>query len=272
MTRAVDELWSVAQGTPYIDANALAAAIESAAASEEPLDYRTRLLIRDSLSALQSQWGKNRFERWLFASSVHEKIERARDPRYFDSDPAEVGFPSLPYRVMEPTTPQVIAQFFRELSRLVRRPTQLTVGGSLALILRGLLSRRTEDADVVNEVPSDLRDQHDALHDLLRRFGLQLTHFQSHYLPQGWEKRIQLFQSFGDLDVYLVDAYDVMVSKLCSKRAKDLDDLRAMESQFDRNLLADRLKDSAATLLAEQPLCEAATHNWYILFGEDLPA
>src|SRR6266542_5335730 len=51
MSSAVDELWSVARQQPQVDANALARAVE--AACTEPLDYRTRLLIRDSISALR---------------------------------------------------------------------------------------------------------------------------------------------------------------------------------------------------------------------------
>jgi hypothetical protein len=271
MSRAVDELWSIAQGPPYIDAAALAAAIESAAGSGEPLDYRTRLLIRDSLAALESHWGFERFHQWLTLSPVHGEIERARDPDYFDKDPEEIGFPSISHRVMDPTTPEAVLEFFRQLSRRVRKPTVLNVGGSLALILRGLLSRNTEDADVVNEVPAELRNQHDLLHQLAHDFGLQLTHFQSHYLPTRWERRTELFRSFGELDIYLVDAYDVMISKLCSKRSKDLNDLRAMKPQMDKAILVARLKDAAA-LLAEERLRTPAKDNWYVLFGEDLPA
>jgi hypothetical protein len=269
MSNAVEDLWSITHAGPYIDASKLARAVEHAAT--EPLDYRSRLLIRDSLAALESHWGFERFHEWLTRSPVHTKIEQARDPDYFDKDPEEIGFPSLVHRVMDPTTPKAVQQFFRELSTLVLQPTRLVVGGSLALILRGLLSRRTEDADVVDEVPAALRNQHNALDELVNRFGLQLTHFQSHYLPNGWDKRIELFESFNELHVYLVDPYDVMVSKLCSKRAKDLDDLRAMEPKIDKPLLADRLKTAAAALLAEQRLREAAQHNWYVLFDEQLP-
>jgi hypothetical protein len=272
MTRAVEELWLVAQGSQFVDADTLSAAVESAAASPEPLDYRTRLLIRDSLTALESYWGDQRFHQWLARSPSREKIESVRDPDYFDEDPEEIGFPSIARRVMDATKPDNVVEFFKVLSRHVQQRTQLNVGGSLALILRGLLSRNTEDADVVNEVPPHLRNQHDVLYNLAARFKLQLAHFQSHYLPKGWEGRIELFRSFDLLDVYLVDRYDVMVSKLCSKRDKDLDDLRAMKSRIDRERLKARLIDSGSALLAEERLREAAKFNWYVLFDEQLPA
>ena len=195
MSQAVDELWTVAINTPYVDAAALASAIEAAAENPaESLDYRTRLLIRDGLHALEGHWGRDRFSRWLSQSPVRDNIERARDPEYFDKDPQEIGFPSLSRRVVDVTKPETVLEFFRLLSRHVRRPIRLNVGGSLALILRGLLSRRTEDVDVVNEVPPELREQHDVLHQLAAQFDLKLAHFQSHYLPKGWERRLRSFQ------------------------------------------------------------------------------
>src|SRR4051794_14122551 len=67
MTQAVDELWAVARQTPHVDAETLARAIE-AAVDSEPLDYRTRLLIRDGVRALEAKWG-SRFQSWLSSSS-----------------------------------------------------------------------------------------------------------------------------------------------------------------------------------------------------------
>jgi hypothetical protein len=270
VSHAVDELWSVAAGLPHVDADALASAVEAASHSSDPLDYRTRLLIRDSLRALEARWGHDDFHQWLSASPYCKQIERARDPECFDKDPAEIGFPSLARRVVDVTKPETVIEFFRVLSRHVRQPTRLNVGGSIALMLRGLLSRQTEDVDIVNEVPAELRNQHDILHQLVDRFGLQLAHFQSHYLPGGWEHRLRSFEVFNDLEVFLVDPYDVMTSKLCSKRAKDLDDLRAMKAHIDRENLKSRVVDAGKSLMVETKLREAAIENWYILFGEQL--
>ncbi|MEO6435781.1 MAG: DUF6036 family nucleotidyltransferase [Tepidisphaeraceae bacterium] len=272
MSHAIDQLWSVAGGTPHVDADALASAVEAAAQTGETLDYRTRLLIRDSVRALESHWGSDQFTNWLSRSPVRDRIEQSSDPNSFDHDPAEIGFPSLTRRVVDATKPEIILEFFRTLSSHVRQPTRLIVGGSISLMLNGLLSRRTEDVDVVDEVPAELRRQHEALEQLATRFGLQLAHFQSHYLPSGWERRIHSFQIFDQLDVHLVDPYDVLVSKLCSRRAKDLDDFRALKPHLDRNLLTARLTEAGAALLAEVPLREAAKQNWYVLFGDELPA
>lgn len=271
MASFVDELWTVALTAPQVDAAALATAIEAAAGSTEPLDYRTRLLIRHALAALEKHWGADRFAHWLEQSRVAIEVEGERRSAPVARASSEVGFPSLARRVVDVTKPETVLEFFRLLSRHARHPTRLDVGGSLALILRDLLARRTEDVDVVDEVPAELRGQHELLQQLSSRFGLQLAHFQSHYLPDGWRDRLQFFQAFGELEVYLVDTYDVMVSKLCSKREKDLDDLRALKPRTDRELLRARLIGAGAGLLSEPRSREAAEYNWYVLFGAPLP-
>ena len=172
---------------------------------------------------------------------------------------------------METTRPEQVREFFRELGMHLHRPVRLYIGGSIALILPGYLSRPTEDVDVVDEVPAELRSQRELLNDLEKRFALQLAHFQSHYLPMGWQQRVHSLESFGSLQVYLVDVYDVFLSKLFSIRTKDRDDLRMLKPQLDKETLARRLKETTGSMLAAPPLRQRAADNWYILYGEPLP-
>ena len=88
------DLWSLVRGRPQIDPNDLADAVVQQAA-EEPLDYRTRLLIRDSVEALTGYWGRQRAERWLTECPLHDKIE-AISHEGFD----EIGFPSIRKQVV----------------------------------------------------------------------------------------------------------------------------------------------------------------------------
>ena len=269
MSHAVDDLWTIAGTLPHVDAQRLAQAVDDAAQTNEHLDYRTRLLIRDSLAALQSHWGIARFRAWLANTPSHEKLQRVADPDSFDKDPDEIGFPTLRMRIVDVTKPQDIADFFKALARYAHHPMRVDVGGSISLMLRDLLLRKTDDI-VVDEVPADLRDQHQALEALARRFGLKLAHFQSHYLPLGWERRLQSFAVYDHLHVYLVDPYDVMVSKVCSKREKDLDDLRALRPRIGRGLLKSRLLDAGRTLLTDSRSRQAAKDNWRFLYDEEL--
>jgi Nucleotidyltransferase of unknown function (DUF6036) len=259
------DLWSLVRARPQIDPRDLADAVVNQAA-EEPLDYRTRLLIRDSVEALRAYWGGQRVERWLVECPLQEKIETICKDEY-----EKVGFPSIKKRLMEKTDPITIEQYFRELSRKIRKTLRLQVGGSIALIATGLLVRHTDDIDVVDEVPQELRDQKQFLDELQQRYGLLLAHFQQHYLPSGWSSRLKYHDSYGDLQVYFVDPIDIFLGKLTSIRTKDLDDLRVLAPQLDKATIVQRLKDTMRSAVASDSLRERAKNNWYILFGEDLP-
>jgi hypothetical protein len=267
MVVAAKDLWSLVLNHQWVDAQALRAAIEEQVVRRD-LDYRSRLLIRDSVKALRHHWGDDRVEAWLKHSPVGEEIKAiCRGPWECDR-----GFSSLMERVVDVLTPETIQEYFRQLSRHVHRPLRLAVGGSAALIVPGYLSRPTEDIDIVDEVPKELREQHALLAELRKRFGLELAHFQQHYLPMRWQDRLHYYDTFDELTVYLVDVYDVFLSKLFSIRTKDLDDLRALKPKVDIEALAHRLKDTCGSMLVAESLRQRAVDNWYLLYGEALPA
>lgn len=254
-------LWELTIDEPEIDVDSLAGAIRQQL-DERELDYRTRLLIRRGAEALQSVWGRERFERWRRELVACERLDAILRER-FD----EEGFPSLAKRVVVTTKPEAIEQYLRELGTLVTQPTKLVIGGSIAAIMPGLLGRRTEDIDVPDEVPEGIRGLAAKLDDLADRYGLKLTHFQSHYLPEGWQERLHWLNEFGNLSVYLIDPYDLFVGKLFSRREKDRDDLRVLSRSLDKGRIRQRARE-AQPLWADSDLKEAAEQNWYILYGE----
>ena len=265
MTALANDLWAATVGRPAIDPTTLAAAVERQVGVPD-LDYRTRLLIRDSLTALLSHWGQERFERWLNSLPTRDALLAV-----WRSDLGPPGFPTIRDRIMESLQPQTIREFLRELGERLAQPTRITVGGSIALILSGELQRATEDIDVVDEVPVEIRRDHQLLDELAKRFGLRIAHFQSHYLPSGWEGRLRSLGRFGVLDVDLVDSYDIFVGKLFSARIKDRDDLRMLARQLDKSRIQSRVRESASALSADSKLAANAATNWYIIYGEALP-
>jgi hypothetical protein len=265
-TDFVRDLWGLVLESQQVDPLDLAEAIQVQLENDQ-LDFRTRLLIRDSLEALGGHWGPNKLRKWLEASPHRHRLEAIGSESL-----GEPGFPSLRSRVMEITRRETVEEYLRELGSQVDRQLNIRIGGSVALIVAGYLSRRTEDIDVVDEVPAEIRSQHRLLNDLEKRYGLHLGHFQSHYLPAGWDARVHSLAPFGRLRVSLVDVYDVFLSKLFSARSKDLDDLRALKAQLDKAIVVRRLCDSSSALLKEAAFREKAEKNWYILFGESLPA
>ncbi len=260
------DLWGLVWGKPEVDPALLAEAVEREAARGD-LDFRTRLLIRDSTDALAEHWGAERLRAWLERSPVRDRIEGVRR-----EDLGERGFPFLREALVDRTEPNVIRQFLRELGAYLSRPVKLTIGGSGALILTGHLSRATQDVDVVDEVPEPIRAERALLDQLARRYRLHLTHFQSHFLPAGWEARLHSLEPFGQIQAYLIDVLDLFLSKLFSKRDKDLDDLRALLPALERGALVQRLQDTCGALLGERGLRANAERNWYVLTGEALPA
>jgi hypothetical protein len=265
MTPATEDLWTLTWGRPTVDPAALAAAVQREVC-RATLDYRTRLLIRDSLQALGSAWEFQRFDRWLQGSRHCERLRAILNE--------ELGPPGYDFsgnRLMDAITPEIVEQYLRELGGHLRRPARIVIGGAIALILERKLSRATSDIDVVDELPPELRSEHDLLDRLATRYRLRLTHFQSHYLPSGWRGRSRSMGRFGELDVLLVDVYDLFVGKLFSRREKDLDDLRVLFPQLDRQCLVERLRNSTVAFRRDPRLVEAAECNWYVLTGQPLP-
>src|SRR4051794_26925585 len=95
------DLWNVAVDRQWVDAHELAEAIEQQAVSDD-LDYRTRVLIRDSVGALRHYWGPQRYRNWLAASSAGTRIEAICNQEFEDNR----GFASLRWRVMDVTRPE----------------------------------------------------------------------------------------------------------------------------------------------------------------------
>lgn len=257
------DLWTLTRAQPQIDPTALSRALEREAA-DGPLDFRTRLLIRDSIDALEAYWGPDRVANWLGQSASRRILVEIHQ-----SELGPAGFPSLKQRIMDAIEPETVQQFLRELGTHVHHPHRIVIGGAIALILARKLARATEDIDIVDEVPAELRSQHELLDRLLQQYGLHLTHFQSHYLPAGWEQRITSLGRFGQLDVFLVDPIDIFSSKLFSARDKDLGDLRVLARELDKET-ARRRALSAEGLMANSTLAQQAAKNWYIVFGEEL--
>jgi hypothetical protein len=93
----VPDLWTLTRQRQWIDPAELAAAVEQQVSGAD-LDFRTRLLIRDSLDALESHWGPERARQMIASSDQWSKLEEIRR-----SDLGPPGFPSLPHRLMETT-------------------------------------------------------------------------------------------------------------------------------------------------------------------------
>jgi hypothetical protein len=268
---AVDSLWDLL-ASPTIDPASLARAIERALVRPE-LDWRTLQLLKEGWQALEHFADRSSLqldEYLLNQKSVDIKMAiQARTAAVAESH-RDVKFPSLEERLMPHLSPSILRQFLREVGIAIARPAAITIGGAASLILRGLLSRATEDVDVVDEVPVEIREQRQLLHALSARYGLHITHFQGHYLPRGWGSRTTDFGMFGKIHVNLVDPLDIIAGKVSSSRPKDLDDFRLLSLSLDKEQLRQRVTQEMAPHGSREKDRQQAIQNWYIVYGEDL--
>lgn len=259
----IDLAWELVRTPGPVDADRLFDAVTDPAVLRSP-DARTRLLAADALLALDDFWGDRLFRSRIAKTRVEGDIDRLLATRGPDD-----GFPTLRGRVMNPVRPESVLQLLRELGARITLSTTVTIGGSIALVLESLIARYTDDVDVVDEIPKPLRDEHDLLASLAARYGLKLTHFQSHYLPDGWERHTRSLGQFGSMAVRVVDPIDILVGKLFSKRPKDLDDVRLAWPKIDQKAFRSRLMGSTNAFRADAALAESARKNWYVVTGEE---
>jgi hypothetical protein len=264
-TTAVDALWALTFGRPQVDAGDLARAVALAAREGAP-DSRTRRLIQDAADALERRWGAERLADVLRGLGAAQAVAAEL------AIPAPgKGFDFTEDRIVDATDPGQILGFFRDLGARLPSPATVRVGDSTSLILQAGLRRTTEDIDAVDDLPEPIRADHALLRTLRLRHRLRLAHFQSHYLPDGWESRLRDRGTFGLLHVLLVDPLDVLGSKLVSSRDRDLEDLRELAPAIGRDALHAHLLGFCARLVADPVRRADAERNWYVLYGEPLP-
>ena len=262
-------LWNLL-ARPTIDPATLARAIETVLV-EPNLDWRTLQLVKEGWEALEESIEPGRLNDYLvertsiqIAEAIRARIDNDRNGH------CDVKFPSLKGRLMPDLSPTTIRQFLRELGSAIAHPATMIMGGAASLVLRGLLSRATEDVDVVDEIPAEIRDERQILEELSARYGLRMTHFQSHYLPRGWESRTIDFGTFGKVQVRLVDAVDIIAGKVYSARPKDLDDFRVLSLNLNKDELRQRVLQGSSSLISSDQIRRQAITNWYIVYGDDL--
>lgn len=257
--------WQLVWGQPHIDSETLAAAIESDLQRNPSPDYRTRLLVRDAAKAIQSFWGAKKFTRWLAASPAGGKI-RSILQESFD----EAGFPHIRRRLVNSIGITQIKQIFTLLGQGVHDRVEVCVAGSIPTLIDGLTAGPTEDIGIVNEVPPEIRKQRAVLRKIQTDYGLAFGHVQSRYLPAGWANRRHFLGDFGGLRVYLVDPYDIFVSKLSSNQEKHRDDLRVLAPKLDKETAKQRLLNNGRAFLDDPHQRPQIEENWRFIYQESL--
>ena len=256
--------WELVWGQPYIDCDTLAAAIEEDLERTPEPDFRTRLLIRDAARAMRTYWGRSKFGRWLKESPFQDEIRTI-----LASKLGKEGFHNIRGRLVSNIGSNEIRQIFSLLGEHVRDRIDVYIAGSIPTMIQGLTVRPTDDIDIVNEVPAQIRKQTDVLKRIRDKYGLTLGHVQSHYLPSNWQQRRRFLGDFGGLNVYLVEVVDIFVSKLSSKQEKHKEDLRVLAKELEKEDIERRLLGDGKAFLDDPFLKPQIEANWKFIFQED---
>jgi hypothetical protein len=257
--------WRLVWGQPYIDSRTLAAAIEQDLARSDDPDFRSRLLVRDSAVALRSYWGSNRFAQWLEVSPAGPRIREI-----MNEDLGDTGYSTIGRRLVDGIDSTQLKQIFELLGRGIHGRVEIHIAGSIPTLIKGLTARPTDDIDLVDEIPAEIRRQGDVLRQIKNEFGLKLAHVQSHYLPPHWRDRRHWFGDFGGLRVYALDEYDIFVSKLSSQQKKHQLDLRVLALALDKEKARHRLRTDGQVFLDDPKLRPQIEENWRFIFQEPL--
>jgi Nucleotidyltransferase of unknown function (DUF6036) len=260
------DVWELVWGQPYIDAARLARAIEQDLEHTPAPDFRTRLLVRDAARAMRSFWGTRRFDLWLAASPTGDKVKTI-----LYEDLGKTGFPFIRRRLVASIGSTEIKQIFDLLGRKIHDRIEVAIAGSIPTLIQGMTARPTADIDFVNEVPLEIRRQRAVVKKIEDEYGLKLTHVQSHYLPTHWEQRRHFLGDYGGLRVYLVDEYDIFVSKLSSKREKHKQDIRVLARVLDKQIALRLLLTDGKVFLDEASIRPQIEENWRFIYQVPLP-
>ncbi|HEY9868409.1 MAG TPA: DUF6036 family nucleotidyltransferase, partial [Candidatus Obscuribacterales bacterium] len=212
-----------------------------------------------------SYWGQQRFSTWLRRSAVQEKLQAI-----LEEDLGDEGFHNIRSRLVTSIKKTELEQVLELLGRNIQHPVEAYIAGSVPTLVAGLTFRPTDGIDFVDEVPAEIREQRETLGRVEVRYGLTVGHVQSHYLPANWRNRVQYLGEFGKLRVYLVDPYDIFLSKLSSQLEKHLDDLRVLAQKLDKERARHLLLTDGKAFLNSEIERRTIEQNWKFIFREPL--
>ena len=261
----VQDPWELIWCKPYIDATRLATAIEHDLQNTPTPDFRTRLLVRDACRAIKAFWGRKKFTNWIKVSPAGAKITAILQEKL-----GRIGYVNIQRRLVASIDATQLGQIFDLLGRRIHDRIEVNIAGSIPTLIQGLTARPTTNIDFVNNTPTEIRRQRSTVGEIKKTYGLALRPVQSHYLPANWEQRKSHLGDYGGLRVYLVNEYDIFVSKLSSQQEKHKEDLRVLADQLDKEKAKHLLSTDGKSFLDNPRLRSPIEVNWRFIYQEPL--
>jgi hypothetical protein len=171
---------------------------------------------------------------------------------------------------MLPDLPSPWSEFLTDLDALLDEPIQLHCIGGFAIVMGYGLPRNTNDLDYRTLIPynriNDLQEMAGAGSTLSRKHKVCLQHPGVDSMPENYDERlIELFPGrFKRLRLFVPDAYDLVLSKLCRNVGRDQEDVKflAETQHLEPAVLRERYKELIPSMIGPQNRHDATLEFW----------
>lgn len=127
---------------------------------------------------------------------------------------------------------------------------ELILVGSAPLILKGILDRVTRDVDMYLERDSKIRE-------VLKGFPVDENAKNVIHICEDFDERlVDMALPLKNISLKMLGPYDIVISKMATRRKKDLDDLvfSGILKDIDFDILETLLKEKLASVVNERLL------------------
>lgn len=162
--------------------------------------------------------------------------------------------------------------FLEELDSLLSEPIQVHCIGGFAIVAAYGLRRGTNDLDYFSLVPADrIRDLQEIAGEgspLARKHKIHVHHAGIATLPESYEERMRelLPGRFKRIRLFVLDPYDLVLSKLSRNEERDRDDVKhlALTLHLDGDILRERYEAELKPHLIGPPERHNATLAFWL--------
>ena len=214
-------------------------------------------------------WGSRRFKQWLAGSPVGQRIRailRGRSAANRDSPRSGDGW----WSTIDLTT--ISAGSSTCSGRAIHGPVEVHIAGSIPTLIKGL-DGPTDRLTSISWTRFPRRCSPAAATSYERSKPISVSSWAtcSPTISRftGRDRR-QWLGDFGGLRVYVVDEYDIFVSKLSSKKEKHQSDLGVLALKLDKEIARRRLFTDGRSFLDDPKLRPQIEENWRFIFQEPL--
>lgn len=179
---------------------------------------------------------------------------------------------------MPPNLPSPWKEFLEELDGLLSEPIELHCIGGFAVVTAYGLPRSTNDLDYFSLEPCNLaREVQDLAGEgspLARKHKVHVHHAAVATVPESYDERLaELFAGrFKNLRLFILDPYDIVLSKLSRNQERDREDVAYLvkAKDLDPKVLRARYEKELRTNLIGPPERHDATLRFWLeaYFGE----